>query len=65
MKLKDNSPMPYGQYKGNPMSDVPGSYLLWLYDNGKAHRGVKEYVQDNIKLLEKEAESERKQRGRN
>lgn len=62
MQLTDKSPMPYGQYKGNSMANVPASYLLWLHANGKAHQGVKEYVLDNLDVLEKEARKTAKKR---
>lgn len=52
--LFDNSPMPYGKYKGTKMANVPASYLLWLYDNSKCDRDVKNYITDNIPVLKKE-----------
>jgi len=33
-KLEDDSPMPYGKHKGQPMEDVPVSYLHWLWEEG-------------------------------
>ena len=33
-RLTDTSAMPYGKYKGRPMSGVPADYLLWLHENG-------------------------------
>lgn len=30
--LTDNSPMPFGKYKGTKLENVPASYLIWLYD---------------------------------
>ena len=56
--------MPYGQYKGNSMANVPANYLLWLHENGKAHQGVKEYVIENLDVLEKEAAKINKKRKR-
>jgi len=32
MKLTDESPMPFGKYKGEKMANVPASYLKWIYD---------------------------------
>jgi hypothetical protein len=29
-QLTDNSPMPFGKYKGEPMANVPDPYLKWL-----------------------------------
>ena len=51
MKLNDNSPMPWGKYKGKKMIDVPASYLMWLYDNDKANLDVKNYIIDNMDVL--------------
>jgi len=30
--LKDTSPMTFGEHSGKPMSEVPDSYLTWLYE---------------------------------
>jgi hypothetical protein len=32
--LEDDDLMPFGKYKGEKMSDVPASYLHWLWTNG-------------------------------
>lgn len=31
----DLDKMPFGKYKGEPLQDVPASYLLWLWDEIK------------------------------
>lgn len=54
MKLTDESPMPFGKHKGDKMANVPASYLMWLYDNNKCNAEVKEYVKDNLEVLQKE-----------
>ena len=54
--LNDNSIMPYGKYQGKKMANVPASYLLWLWENGKCCSKVKEYIEENEDVLEKEAE---------
>lgn len=54
MILNDNSPMPFGKYKGVKMANVPASYLLWLYDNDKCTQEIRDYVNDNIDALELE-----------
>lgn len=28
----DQEPMPFGEYRGIPLENVPASYLLWLAD---------------------------------
>lgn len=54
MALYDNSPMPWGKYKGEKMANVPASYLLWLYDNKKCNKEILEYIEDNMDALESE-----------
>lgn|GEM_PF-2705905 len=53
--LKDDDLMPYGQYKGLRMVDVPASYLLWLSDNDKCSKQVRAYITDNMETLCKQA----------
>ena len=48
--LTDESPMPFGKYKGDKMINVPASYLLWCKDN-TFNSDVKEYVRDNYDAL--------------
>jgi uncharacterized protein (DUF3820 family) len=50
-KLDDESPMPWGKFKGEKMVNVPASYLLWLYDNNRGSAEVKEYIEDNMQAL--------------
>ena len=54
MRLTEESPMPFGKYKGEKMQDVPALYLLWLYENDKCSGYVKQYIQDNQDVLIKE-----------
>ncbi len=30
--MTDESKMPWGKYKGEPMGIIPADYLIWLYD---------------------------------
>lgn len=53
--MKDTDKMPFGQHKGTAMINVPGSYLIWLYDNGKCYGDLKKYIEDNMEVLKKEA----------
>ena len=39
--------MPYAQYKGVKMRDVPAEYLLWLSDSNKCNRSVRAYITDH------------------
>lgn len=52
--MTDTSPMPWGQYKGKRMIDIPASYLLWLLDNDKCGRELRQYIIDNKDVLKKE-----------
>lgn len=54
MGLDDNSPMPWGKYKGEKMANVPASYLMWLYDNNKCNAEVQAYINDNMDALKEE-----------
>lgn len=57
--LKDDSPMPFGKYKGEAMVDVPASYLLYLYRSpGKGHSNVDAYIRDNLQVLKKQEKEE-------
>ncbi len=52
--LTDTSPMPFGKFKGDKMENVPAKYLLWLYNNNKCFGLVKDYIIDNLQVLEQE-----------
>ena len=54
MKLNDNSFMPFGKYKNDRMVNVPASYLLWLYDNDKCNKEVRDYITENLDVLKHE-----------
>lgn len=53
-KLTDESLMPWGAHKGKEMQEVPAAYLIWCYDNGKCSNDVKEYIEDNMDVLNME-----------
>lgn len=46
--------MPFGKYRGKKMIEVPAHYLLWLYNEGCDHDGVRKYIIDNLDGLNKE-----------
>lgn len=52
--LTDNSPMPFGKYKDKAMVNVPAVYLIWLYEQGVSHQGVKAYIEQNWTVLKNE-----------
>ena len=53
--------MPFGKYKGQPIEDVPDSYLLWLYENGKCFGDFKKYLEENLDAIKENAKRETKQ----
>lgn len=53
-KLTDQSPMPFGKYKGQKLEDVPASYLIWLHDEWHCTGPIKEYIVDNRDVLDKQ-----------
>lgn len=52
--MTDQDKMPYGQYQGQAMANIPASYLIWLYDNKRCSGNVKQYIQENIEVLRTE-----------
>lgn len=49
--MDDNSIMPFGKHKGEKLANVPASYLLWLYQQGISHHGLKNYIENNMEVL--------------
>lgn len=58
-KLTDAGIMPYGRYQGWKMIDVPAEYLLWLFENHKCDRRVRDYIEDNMSALEMEVKAKK------
>lgn len=52
--MKDTDKMPFGKFAGTAMINVPASYLLWLYGEGKVNKEVKLYIEENMDVLKKE-----------
>ena len=48
--LKDKSLMPFGQYRGIALEEIPVHYLLWLYQQDwiDKYPSVKGYITDNL-----------------
>ncbi|MCP4493397.1 MAG: hypothetical protein GY820_39735 [Gammaproteobacteria bacterium] len=49
--LMPSSPMPFGKYKGQPMSDVPVGYFRWLWRNGldaDTSNPVHNYISEHV-----------------
>jgi hypothetical protein len=57
-QLDDTDPMPFGKFKGKPMSEVDASYLHWLWIGGYKDRtrtsNVANYIERNLAALKKE-----------
>ena len=59
--LEDTDPMPFGQYKGVKMQDVPCNYLHWFYCNCNVVKNspgerVLGYIVENLNALKQENE---------
>jgi len=52
--MTDTDLMPFGIHKDKKMANVPAKYLLWLWDEGVTHPGVRKYIIDNLDALQKE-----------
>ena len=46
--------MPFWKYKGGKMANVPASYLMWLYNENKCNKEVRDYIEDNLEVLKEE-----------
>ena len=57
-QLTDESIMPWGKHKGAKMIDVPASYLIFMYNEKKVCPMVKEYIEDNLDVLNEEIKRE-------
>lgn len=60
MSLNDKSPMPFGKHQGVAMANVQASYLLWLYENNKCSKEVKDYIEENMDLIQSEIKTNNK-----
>lgn len=55
--LNDKSPMPFGKFKGRPMSAVSPSHLHWLWENwdgGNDNYGVMAYIKESMDAIKME-----------
>lgn len=50
----DNTIMSFGTHKGKALKNVPDSYLLWLYESGKAYGKLAMYIMDNLDIIKKD-----------
>lgn len=58
-EFTDSTEMPFGQHKGKRMIDVPAKYLLWLFNEGCKHAGVRKYLNENIDAIKQQANPKR------
>lgn len=52
--MSDTDIMPYGRHKGIKMANVPAEYLMALYETKRCKGKVKEYIEDNLYVLQME-----------
>jgi uncharacterized protein (DUF3820 family) len=57
--IQDDYIIPFGKYQGEKIANVPANTLLWYYDKlpmkGPLYRRTKEYIEENLEDLKKEA----------
>lgn len=63
--MTDSSLMPFGRYKGQKLANVPPDYLIWLYDNNKCNGELKQYIFDNLEVLQAEINANNNHENRN
>lgn len=55
----DDTVLDFGIHKGKRLEDVPASYLLYLYENGKSFGALHAYIKDNLDVLVKQFQEEK------
>lgn len=60
----DESLMPFGQFKGTKLANVPASRLIYLYETGLKPGPLRDYIEKNLDWLQREAKAQRKQERR-
>jgi uncharacterized protein (DUF3820 family) len=55
--MGDDDLMPFGNYEGWELGDVPAEYLLSILKSGEAKGELKEYIEDVKNILELEMQS--------
>jgi len=63
-EIDDNYIMPFGIYKGKKICNCPAEYLIWLYDNNKVNKEVKQYIEQNKEVLEFEIKTNNEKNGK-
>lgn len=49
--IDGNYVMRWGLFKGKIIANVPPDYLLWIYQENKAHGAVREYIKLNLAAI--------------
>jgi uncharacterized protein (DUF3820 family) len=49
--MDDDSLMPFGKHKGKKMANVPGEYLLYIYENNMCYGELYQYIKDNLDVI--------------
>lgn len=57
--LTDKSIIWFGEHQGKQLSQIPDSYFLWLYENGKAFGKIAKYIEDNLESIKQNANATR------
>ncbi len=56
VEINDNTIMPFGRYKNKKrLHQVPATYLLWLYNRGCWHEGIRKYIIANLAAIQQAA----------
>lgn len=58
-QFDDESPMPFGEFQGTRLLDVPAWYLIELYNDDLQHPQLKFYIEDNMMALKDEIRKEK------
>jgi uncharacterized protein (DUF3820 family) len=51
MSINDSTIIHFGKYKGEKLANVPGEYLLYLYENGYCYPELCQYIKDNLDVI--------------
>lgn len=52
--MEDTDLMPYGKHKGTAMANIPAADLIWLYENNRTSKDVRQYIEENMDVLKEE-----------
>jgi uncharacterized protein (DUF3820 family) len=59
-KFTDESPMPFGEFKGTKLANVPASRLLWYWDQPWLRGPLKDYIKENFQSLKQEIKNDKR-----